>query len=71
MIAQLPLPFRHRPDYASADFLRAASNDAAMAWLDRTAEWPDHRLALWGEAGCGKTHLLHIWARRSGAALLA
>lgn len=38
-------------------------------WLSRTAEWPDHRLALWGEAGCGKTHLLHIWAQRSGRLL--
>ena len=37
--------------------------------LRRTAEWPGHRLALWGEAGRGKTHLLHIWAERTGAAL--
>lgn len=71
MTAQLPLPFRHRPDHATADFLRAGSNEAAMAWLDRTAEWPDHRLALWGEGGCGKTHLLHIWARGAGATVLS
>lgn len=68
---QLPLPFPHQPAYAAADFLAAPSNEAALAWLDRTEEWPDHRLALWGEAGRGKTHMLRLWAGRRGAALLA
>jgi chromosomal replication initiation ATPase DnaA len=67
---QLPLPFQHRPAYAAADFLQAASNEAALAWLERTADWPDRRLALWGEPGCGKTHLLRLWAGRRGAPLL-
>jgi chromosomal replication initiation ATPase DnaA len=66
---QLPLPFPHRTDYATGDFLAAASNRQALAWLDRVDGWPDHRIALWGEAGCGKTHLLHVWARRTGATL--
>jgi chromosomal replication initiation ATPase DnaA len=68
--SQLPLPFPHRPTYAAADFLAAPSNEAALAWLDRTADWPDHRLAVWGEPGCGKTHLLRLWAGRRGAMLL-
>ncbi|HVC63676.1 MAG TPA: chromosomal replication initiator DnaA [Acetobacteraceae bacterium] len=68
---QIPLPFLHQPAYAAADFLAATSNEAALAWLDRTADWPDHRLALWGEPGCGKTHLLRLWAGPRGAALLA
>ena len=68
---QLPLPFPHQPSYAAADFLAAPSNEAALAWLDRTDDWPDHRLALWGGAGCGKTHLLSLWAGRRGARLLA
>ncbi len=67
---QLALPFRHRPDYAAADFLAAPSNQDALAWLDRMPDWPDRRLALWGQPGCGKTHLLHIWASRLGATLL-
>jgi chromosomal replication initiation ATPase DnaA len=67
---QLPLPFPHQPAYAAADFLEARSNEAALAWLDRTADWPDHRLALLGEPGCGKTHLLRLWAGRHGAALM-
>jgi chromosomal replication initiation ATPase DnaA len=68
---QLPLPFAHTPHYTASDFLPAASNAAALAWLDRTPDWPQGRLALWGAEGCGKTHLLHVWAGRSGAVLLS
>ena len=64
---QLALPFAHRPEFAAADFIVAASNEAALAWLARTPDWPGRRLLLWGEAGCGKTHLLHLWAARTGA----
>jgi len=67
---QLPLPFQYRPSYAAADFLAAPSNEAARTWLERTEDWPDHRLALWGGAGCGKTHLLRLWAGRRGARVL-
>jgi chromosomal replication initiation ATPase DnaA len=66
---QLLLPFPHDPGYDSRDFLPAASNQEALAWFD--TDWPDRRLALWGPAGCGKSHLLHIWAERAGARLLA
>lgn len=59
---QLALPFVRRPDYRADDFLAAASNAEARAWLARSESWPDGRLALAGEAGCGKTHLLHLWA---------
>jgi chromosomal replication initiation ATPase DnaA len=71
MPAQLPLPFIHQPSYAAADFLPASSNEAALAWLARTETWPEQRLALWGEAGTGKTHLLRLWAGRRGATLLS
>jgi chromosomal replication initiation ATPase DnaA len=68
---QLPLPFAHRPEFARADFIAAPANADALAWLGRVEDWPQARLALWGEAGCGKTHLLHVWSARHGAALLA
>lgn len=69
-IDQLPLPFAHRERYRPDHFSAAPANEEALAWLDRTGEWPNGRLALWGEAGSGKTHLLHIWAGRVGATLL-
>jgi chromosomal replication initiation ATPase DnaA len=65
---QLLLPFPHVPGYDSRDFLPDDSNQDALAWLD--TDWPDQRLMLWGPAGCGKSHLLHIWAERAGAHLL-
>jgi chromosomal replication initiation ATPase DnaA len=68
---QLPLPFTHSPEYVVVDFQAAPSNAEALAWLDRTADWPQHRLALWGPGGCGKTHLLHLWAARASAVLLS
>jgi chromosomal replication initiation ATPase DnaA len=67
---QLILKFPPMQRFAAADFLPAPCNAAALTWLARTQEWPNRRLALWGEAGNGKTHLLHIWAGRAGAVLL-
>ena len=71
MIRQLPLPFQHTPQFDRLAFLSAPSNAEARAWLDRPGEWPQRRLAIWGAAGSGKTHLLHRWARSGGATLLS
>ncbi|HEY4043930.1 MAG TPA: chromosomal replication initiator DnaA [Rhodopila sp.] len=71
---QLPLPFRHQPHFDARDFVAAESNREALVWLEAApmaARWPEGRLALFGPAGCGKSHLLHIWAERSGAVLLS
>jgi chromosomal replication initiation ATPase DnaA len=68
---QLALPFEHAPEFAAADLFASASNAEALAWLAQGAVWPQGRLALWGREGCGKTHLLHVWAERAGARLLA
>jgi chromosomal replication initiation ATPase DnaA len=65
--SQLTLPIFRGPRFAEADFRPAPSNAEACAWLRRTEAWPNHRLALWGEAGRGKSHLLHMWAGRTGA----
>lgn len=67
---QLALPFAEALHYAAEDFCPAPSNAAAREWLLRTERWNNGRLVLWGEAGCGKTHLLHIWAQAHGAEIL-
>ena len=67
---QLALPFAYVPRFRVEDFISAPSNEEAQAWLGRTGDWPGRRLALYGEAGCGKTHLLQLWAERHGALLL-
>ncbi|WP_308719926.1 chromosomal replication initiator DnaA [Komagataeibacter xylinus] len=70
VIGQMVLPFAHTPRFRAADFVFAASNAAARSWLLGSTPWPERRLALWGAAGTGKTHLLEIWAHRHGARLL-
>jgi chromosomal replication initiation ATPase DnaA len=64
---QPALPIFDEPRYSAESFVAAASNTEALAWLNSTGEWPGGRLALWGGAGCGKTHLLHLWAERTDA----
>jgi chromosomal replication initiation ATPase DnaA len=68
-IGQLPLPFDDTPRYEAVDFVVASSNAAAMSWLNRE-DWPDRRLAIWGPEGCGKTHLLRVWADPRQAPIL-
>ena len=55
------------PTYAREDFVVAAGNREALAWIDRWPDWPAPALALGGPAGSGKSHLAHIWARQSHA----
>jgi chromosomal replication initiation ATPase DnaA len=58
------------PTYAREDFVIAAGNREALAWIDRWPDWPAPALTVSGPTGCGKTHLARIWAARAGAALL-
>jgi chromosomal replication initiation ATPase DnaA len=67
-VAQLPLDLGHLPALGREDFLVAASNDAAIRWLERWPAWPQPALALHGPPGAGKTHLAHVFAARVDAA---
>lgn len=67
---QLTLDLPHRSAMGEADFLVAAPNAEAVAWIDRWPAWPAPALCLYGPAGCGKTHLSRIWAERAAAARL-
>ncbi|MDD2877991.1 MAG: DNA replication protein [Acidiphilium sp.] len=68
---QLALPFDEPDQFAAADFIEAASNSAARAALAAPDTWVNARLILWGDAGCGKTHLARIWAGTQGAEIVA
>lgn len=67
---QFALPFPLSLPYRAADFLAAPCNEAALAWIGAPAAWPAGRLIAHGGPGTGKTHLLHLFAERAGAALL-
>jgi chromosomal replication initiation ATPase DnaA len=69
--SQLPLPLPHAPQYGRDSFLPAPSNAAALHLVDRWPDWPAPVVVLSGPPGSGKTHLAHIWAERSGAAIHA
>lgn len=68
---QLPLELPHRPALGRDDFLVAACNQEAVAWLDLWPSWPGPGLVVHGPTGCGKTHLAEVWRARSGAVQLA
>ncbi len=67
---QLALDFEQRPALGLDDFLVVAGNADAVAWLDRWPDWPGRALAISGPAGCGKTHLAHVWQAATGAVLI-
>jgi len=67
---QLLLRFEHRPSLAGDDFYVADGNRTAVMWIDRWPHWPAPALAIYGPAGCGKTHLAHVFLARTGGRLL-
>ncbi len=52
-----------------ADFVTAASNASALDMLTRWNDAAEPLLVIVGPAGSGKTHLLHILAETTGAAV--
>jgi DnaA regulatory inactivator Hda len=69
---QTLLNLHHAPSYAPQDFLVSSANEQAYAWIQQwPAGWNSPCSILWGEEGCGKTHLAHIWAQQAHAHMLS
>jgi chromosomal replication initiation ATPase DnaA len=66
MIRQLALPLPFAASFDARDVIADASNEAALSWLAKPEAWPLGRLALYGAAGLGKTHLARAAAARFG-----
>lgn len=64
---QLPFDMPHEPQYGRADFLVGEANRDATAFIDAWPDWPAAVVLLVGPQGSGKTHLVNIWADKSGA----
>jgi chromosomal replication initiation ATPase DnaA len=67
---QLAFDLPHRPAQGAEDFFVSASNAAAVELVDRWPDWQHWAGCVVGPQGAGKTHLAHVWQRRSGAAML-
>jgi chromosomal replication initiation ATPase DnaA len=68
---QLALALDHGESLAREDFLPGPSNAAALTLIERWPDWPARTVLLRGPEGSGKSHLAAIWARESGARMLA
>lgn len=64
---QIPLALEPQTEYLSHDFVIANSNAVAYQGVMEYENWPQRRMMLLGEMGCGKTHLAHVWADAIGA----
>ncbi len=53
--------------YRAEMFVEGQSNALARKALAHWRQWPGGMLVLSGPAGCGKSHLAHVWAQKSGA----
>jgi chromosomal replication initiation ATPase DnaA len=71
-LVQLPLDLPHRPAQGRDDFLVAACNAEAVAWVDTWPNWPGAMpgVAIHGPAAAGKSHLAAVWQAASGAVYL-
>lgn len=67
---QLALDFGQRQALGRDDYLVTPCNGEVVAWLDRWPHWPGRGLIVHGPAGCGKTHLAHVFQARSGARIV-
>ena len=68
---QLALSLDHAERLTREDFLPGASNEAALAMIERWPDWPSRALAIAGPEGSGKSHLAAIWADRAGARIVS
>lgn len=67
---QLVMPFLPAVSYAPEDFIRGQANAAALDLIDRWPDWPYSLVVVHGPAGCGKTHLAHVFAARTCASFI-
>ena len=67
MTGQIPLPLETPSRLAREDFIVGPGNSAAIGFIDAWPAWPSPAASVHGPAGSGKSHLVTVWAARSGA----
>ena len=61
MTEQLALDLPVRTAYGREAFYVAPCNSQAVAWIDKYPDWPVPAVFIYGPAGSGKTHLVHLF----------
>jgi chromosomal replication initiation ATPase DnaA len=69
-VTQLVLPLETRSATGRADFIVAAGNASAVAFIDSFPHWPAPAAVLHGPPASGKSHLAAVWAQKAGAAVI-
>lgn len=69
-VQQLRLPLQQETPQRASDLAVSQANAAGVAALAAWPETPGAVLALFGPAGCGKSHLAAAWVERTGAVAL-
>lgn len=58
---QLCLDFQVNPAYTLQDFYPSEESVQILKMFEDFSAWESHCLIIYGDAGCGKTHLCHIF----------
>ena len=69
-MTQLVLPLEVRSAQGRADFIVAACNQQAVAFIDSFPNWPAPAAALVGPPASGKSHLAAVWAGKADARVI-
>lgn len=68
---QYNLKFNNQPEYLAEDLIISQANEEAVNYIDNWPDWgfgPYTKiLVIYGNEGCGKTHIAHLWQKRSNA----
>ena len=69
-MTQLAFDLPVRVALGREDYFVSPANALAVAALEGWRGWPLGKMVLVGPAGAGKTHLAHVWASETDAAIL-
>ena len=69
-IRQNILNFDIEPAIGGQDFQVTLSNEQAFQWLDLWPDWDVPAIIIYGETGCGKSHLVRLFSTKSGGLLV-
>lgn len=65
MEKQLYFEMDREPSFDEGNFVITQSNRDAFEHITKWPEWTINNIVLFGDAGVGKSHLAHIWLKRS------